>query len=165
MARAKRRHPHHNANTSHHEGEMEEGTQEAMDRAARQAHRMQRTALDSFDMLNVPMTRLMDQNWSMFQKTLQVMQAESLSFMNRRLEHTSHAIENSRDCEGISGLLAIQQEWMVDFARDYAEQTRRLTELMRDLAENGASNVSSATSEMADHGRDEAEDEHRRAAA
>ncbi len=165
MARAKQRHPHSNENQQDYEGEVEERTEETMERTGRQANRMQRGALDVFDMLNGSMARLMDQNWSMFQKTMQAMQAESLHFMNRRLDHASHALETGRDCEGISGLLAIQQEWMVDFARDYAEQTKRLAELMRDLAEDGASSLSGATSEFAGRAQNRAEHEHHRAAA
>lgn len=176
MARAKQRHHHSNNHKQEHgherehgpgnvRDEMEEDTQEAIERTGRQAHRIQRSAFETFDVFSGPMARLMDQNWSMFQRMMQAMQTESLKFMNRRLEHTSHAIEGSRDCDGISGLLTIQQEWMVDFARDYAEQTKRVAELMRDLAEDGASSFSNATTEISERGRNEAEDEHRRAAA
>lgn len=163
MARAKRRHPHSHDDEKEIASGIEEGAREAVGHASREVHHLQSRAFDAFDMLNAPMARLMDQNWSTFQKTMQAMQAESLKFMNRRLEHTSHAIESSRDCEGISGLLAIQQEWMVDFARDYAEQTRRLGELMQELAENGASNLSTVSSDIAERGHNEADDEHRRA--
>ncbi|HEY3778399.1 MAG TPA: phasin family protein [Rhizomicrobium sp.] len=170
MARAKRRYRHtneheHESGNENGREEMEEEMGDAMQRTGRQARRMQRGALDAFDIFSGPMARLMDQNWSMFQKMMQAMQAESLKFMNRRLEHTSHAIESSRDCEGMSGLLAIQQEWMVEFARDYAEQTKRMAELMRDLAEDGASSLSGVTSEIVEHTRSETEDEHRRHAA
>ncbi|MGH6876273.1 MAG: hypothetical protein ACREHV_02720 [Rhizomicrobium sp.] len=144
---------------------MEDETADTAEGARRQARRMQRTAFDAFDVFSGPMARLMDQNWSMFHRVVHAMQEESLHFVNRRLEHTSHAIESSRDCEGISGLLAIQQEWMVEFARDYAQQTKRFAELMRDLAEDGTSNFTNVSSEIVERGRSEAEDEGRRAAA
>ncbi|HEX4080947.1 MAG TPA: hypothetical protein VHX61_18950 [Rhizomicrobium sp.] len=145
---------------------------ETMRTATRQARRMQRNAFDAFDMFSGPMTRLMDQNWSMFQKIMHAMQEESLSLVNRRLEHTSHAIESSRECEGISGLFSVQQEWMLDFARDYSEHSKRFAEIMRGLAEDGASRVTEASSEMArlarnesHRGRNQMDEENRRAAA
>ena len=68
-----------------------------------------------------------------------------MKFVNRRLEHTSHAIESSRDCQGVSGLLAIQQEWLLDFARDYAEHTRHFAELMSELAEDGSTGLTAVS--------------------
>ncbi len=148
------------------EGEEMEHTAHEMDSMARhQFRRMQYNPLDPFDLFGGPMARLMDQNWSMFQKMMHAMRAESLEFVNRRLEQTSHAIESSRECEGVSDLLAVQQEWMANFARDYAEQTKRFADLVRHLAENGTSNLSHAASEVAEHGRSAAEEESHRATA
>jgi hypothetical protein len=172
MARAKRR----NHNTDD-ENELESGSEiegvediehaahETAGAARRQFRRLQQSAFDPVDLFGGPVARLMDQNLSMFQKMMHAMREESMHFVNRRLEHTSQAIESSRECDGISDLLAIQQGWMVDFARDYAEQTKRFAELMRDLAEDGASNLSHATSEIADRGRNSVEEETHRATA
>jgi len=137
---------------------------EAADMGQRTLHRMQHSPFDPFDVFGGSMARLMDQNWSILQKMMHVMREESLEFVNRRLEQTSHAIESTRDCDGISDLLAVQQEWMVNFARDYAEQTKRFAELMRDVAENGTSNFSHAGSEVAERGRHAVEEETRHAA-
>lgn len=161
MARAKRRHS--QSGETEFEDELEETAHQAAERAGRHAHRMQRTAFDAFDMLNGPMARLMDRNWSMFQRTMQAMQAESLRFMNRRLEHTSHVLENRLEHDGISGVLAIQQEWMVEFARDYAEQSKRLAELMQALAESGVSSLPDVTPEVSGHAGSESEHGHRHA--
>jgi hypothetical protein len=157
------------AETAHAVGSA--GT-ETMRTATRQARRMQQSAFEAFDMFSGPMTQLMDQNWSMFQKIMHAVQEESLSLVNRRLEHTSHAIESSRECEGISGLISVQQEWMLDFARDYAEHSKRFAEIMRGAAEDGASRVTEASSQMARHarneshrGRNQIDEESRRAAA
>jgi hypothetical protein len=99
-------------------------------------------------------------------------QEESLNLVNRRLEHTSHAIENSRDHQGFSGLLSVQQEWMLDFARDYAEHGKRVVDIMRGAGEDGASRVTEASSEIARHARKESfrshtrnDEENRRTAA
>jgi chromosome segregation ATPase len=128
---------------------------ETVQAATRQMRRIQRSAFDAFDMFGGPMTRLMDQNWSNFQRLMHAVQEESLNLVNRRLEHTSHAIESSRECEGLSGLLSVQQEWMVDFARDYAEHGKRFAEIMRGAAQDGASKVTDATSGIASQVRDE----------
>ncbi len=136
-----------------------EAVHEAADMGRRTMRRMQHGAFDAFDLFSGPMARLMEQNWSIFQKTMHVMREESLHFVNRRLEQTSHAIESSRECEGVSGLLAVQQEWMLNFARDYAEQTKRFAELMREATESGASNLTHAGSEVAARGRHAVEKE------
>lgn len=120
-------------------------------------------ALDAFDIFGGPMARMMDQNRTMLQKMLHAMQEESLRFVNRRLEHTSHAIESSRDCHGVSGLMAVQQEWMLELAHDYADQTKRFAELMRELAEDGTASLSRVSSEATERRR-AAEHEHHRAA-
>ncbi|HLY06864.1 MAG TPA: hypothetical protein VKR31_14060 [Rhizomicrobium sp.] len=99
----------------------------------------------------------MDQNFSLFQKTVQTMQQESLWFFNRRLEHTSHMMENSRDFRGVSGLVHLHQEWMLDFARDCSEQATRFAQLMRDLAMESAERVTEASSEALERGESEME--------
>jgi hypothetical protein len=145
--------------------EMGESMREMGNAAQRQLRHAQHKAIESFDLFGGPVTRLMDQNWTIFQKLMHAMREESVDFVNRRLEQTSQAIENSRDCNRISDLLSVQQEWMLNFARDYVEQTKRFGELVRDLAQDGTANVSNAASEVAERGRSAAEDETRHAAA
>jgi hypothetical protein len=145
--------------------ESEHVAHEAADMGQRAIHEMQHGPINPFDLFGGPMARLMDQNWSIFQKMMHVMREESLHFVNRRLEQTSHAIESSRDCDDIPGLLAVQQDWMVNFARDYAEQTKRFAERMRDLAEDGTPNLSHAASEVTERGRNAVEEESHRSAA
>jgi hypothetical protein len=176
MARAKRRN-HSSDDGSEIESEigsgeemegaedLEHAAHETADAGQRMLRRMQHSPFDPFDVFGGPMARLMDQNWSIFQKMMHVMREESLHFVNRRLEQTSHAIESSRDCDRISDLLAVQQEWVVNFTRDYAEQTKRFAERMRDLAEDGTANLSHAASEVSERGRNAVAEESRRAAA
>ena len=171
MARAKQRNRHMGEDGAGdelemNEQELENGTRETIEagwRHARAARRSVTATLDAFDMLGGPMTRMMEQNRAMLQKMVHAMQEESLKFVNRRLEHTSHAIECCRDCQGVSGLMAVQQEWMLDFARDYTEQTKRFTELVRELAEDGTATLSKVSSEVMERGRIE-ERQHRAAA-
>jgi hypothetical protein len=90
----------------------------------------------------------MDQNRMIFQKMLHAMQEESFRFVNRRLEHMGRAIEHSRECQGVTGLMAVQQEYLMDLAWDYAEQTRRFADLVRELAEDGSAQLSESANAM-----------------
>lgn len=99
-------------------------------------------ALAALDAFNKPIAKVMDHNRIIFQKMLHAMQEESLRFVNRRLECTGRAIEHSRDCHGVAGLMAVQQEYLMDLARDCTEQTRRLADLVRELAEDGTAQLS-----------------------
>lgn len=114
------------------------------------SERTSSTAMAAFDAFNGPIAKVMDQNRMMFQKMLHAMQEESLRFVNRRLEHTSRAIEGSRECQGVSGLMAVQQEFLMDLARDYADQTRRFADLVRELAEDGTSGATEAATAMSE---------------
>lgn len=161
MARAKRRN-HHTNHGGDHEQEIENSTHEAVEFGKRNLHETQRSAMAAFSAFGGPMARLMEHNRAMLQKVAHAVQEESMRFVNRRLEHTSHAIESSRDCQGFSGLFAVQQEWMLDFARDYAEQTMRFAEMMREIAEDGTAALSELSSEAME--RNSADAEHRAAA-
>ena len=59
--------------------------------------------------------------------------------MNLRMEHTNKALQNSRDCQGLTGLITVQHDWLVDAARDYAEESKRFGDVMRDIASERAS--------------------------
>lgn len=182
MARAKRKnhstHSTHHSSARHrpHHSRGENGAEHAghsgeeMIAAGRaQIDRMQKGAKSAFDIFSGPMSHMMDRNLSAFQKMFQVMQEESLRFFNRRVEHTSHVIENNRDFQGIAGLMHLQQEWMLDFARDCSEQATRFAQLMRDVAVDSTERFADASSESLEEiEAEEDEDkhgEHHRAAA
>lgn len=74
-----------------------------------------------------------DQNREFTQKLSRAVRDVSLEFMNIRLEHAGRAIERSREWQGMSEMLVLQHDWMMDFARDYAELTKRVTEMLHDL--------------------------------
>jgi hypothetical protein len=160
MAKAKRKQHHlaQHAASRHHSRSASAGGQ--------QIGRMQksmRSGFDTFDILSGPVARVMNQNWSLFQKTVQAMHEESLHFFNRRLEHTSQIMENSRDLQGVSGLMQLQHEWMRDLARDYSEQTTRFANLIRHLAVDSTERFVEASSEVLERSESEL-GEHRAAA-
>jgi len=106
-----------------------------------QGHRSTSAALKAFDAFNGPLVRALDQNRQIFERMVHAMQEESLKFVNRRLEHTSRAIEGARECQGVSGLLAVHQEFLMDMAFDYANQTRRFAEIMHEMTDEAGRRV------------------------
>ncbi|HEX3431461.1 MAG TPA: hypothetical protein VHT03_11300 [Rhizomicrobium sp.] len=169
MARAKRKQHHstHHASNKHHSthsrkengGNDTEYAAERMISAGReQMGHMQKNAKSALDVFSGPMARIMDHNWSLFQRTLHAMQEESLRLFNRRLEHTSQIIENSRDFQGISGLMQLQQEWLIDCARDYSEQATRFAKLFGEMAVDSTERFAEASSEALERGESEIED-------
>lgn len=123
---------------------MADDMTEMSEAVGREAHHRVEGVLIAFDTFNRPFVKVMDQNRAIFEKMLHAMQEESLRFVNRRLEHTSRAIEGSRDCQGVAGLMAVQQEFLMEMARDYAEQTRRFADLLRELTEDGTVGMAEA---------------------
>jgi hypothetical protein len=117
------------------------------------------SAFNAFDIFSGPMARIMDHNWSLFQKTVQTMQEESLRFFNRRLEHTSHVMENSRDFQGVSGLMQLQHEWMLDLARDCSEQATRFADRIRDLAADSTERFAEESAEVLERSESQLNDE------
>jgi hypothetical protein len=170
MARAKRKQHHstHHSASRNHSTRNRDGGEEVRHGAEQMMSAGQTSARSAFDIFSGPMARIMGHNWSLFHKVVQAMQEESLRFFNRRLEHTSHIIENSRDFHGVGGLMQLQQEWLLDCARDYSEQATRFAQLVRELAADSTERFAEASvaleSEI-ENAEEEYEEEPHRAAA
>jgi hypothetical protein len=93
---------------------------------------------------NDSFVKALERNRSIMEKMLLAMQEESLRFVNLRMERTSKAIQSARDCHGLTGLIGVQHDWLVDAARDYAEEGRRFGDVFRDIAVEGANGFSKA---------------------
>ncbi len=120
---------------------MSEGNGMAEHKMEKDSERTSMAAMAAFDAINGPIIKALDQNRMIFQKLVHAMQEESLRFVNRRLEHAGRSIENSRECQGVMDIVSVQQEFLMDMARDYAEQTRRFADLIQELAEDGTTGV------------------------
>ena len=74
---------------------------------------------------------------------------ESLRFVNLRLERNGAALDKLQNCQGVPGLVGVQQEWLRDLLQDYASQGMRMMGALRGLtknvmetaAENAADNI------------------------
>ena len=122
---------------------------------------------DTFSTLNGSFVRMLDWNRSMFEKTWRATHEESLRFINRRLEHNARTLQSLRDSQGVSGLFAAEQDWLVDAARDYVETGEKLRGRLLELATSGvqeAAEQGRATSESFRAAATEVADKSRRAA-
>ena len=99
-------------------------------------------ARDTFKTVNNSVVKALEQNRVITQNLMKAMQEESLRFMNMRLEHTSRSFEKSRECQGISQLIALQHDWLMDIARDYAELKKRFGEVLHEMTEQTAEHAS-----------------------
>jgi hypothetical protein len=96
---------------------------------------------DTFSTLNGSFSKMIDWNRSFVEKTLRTTQEESLRFINRRLERNARTLENLRNSQGLSGLIAAEQDWFVCAARDYVEGTEKLSGILLELAATGTKEV------------------------
>jgi polysaccharide deacetylase 2 family uncharacterized protein YibQ len=98
-------------------------------------------AIEAVSGVNNSLMKAFDQNRSIIQQLMRAMQEESLRFVNLRFEHTTRAIERSRDLQGLSGLITLQQDWLMDAARDFADFNKRFGEVLHEVAEHGVDNM------------------------
>lgn len=61
---------------------------------------------------------------------------ESLRFVNLRLERNGTALDRLQNCQGIPGLIGVQQEWLRDLLQDYTGQSMRWMGALRGLTRN-----------------------------
>ena len=61
---------------------------------------------------------------------------ESLRFVNLRLERNGAALDRLQNCQGIPGLIGVQQEWLRDLLQDYTGQSMRWMGALRGLTRN-----------------------------
>lgn len=109
-----------------------------------------RQAQETLSSFNNTMMKAFDQNRAAVQQLMRAMQEESFRFFSTRVEHTSRALERTRDYQGLSGFITLQQDWLLDVARDYAEFNKRFGELLQEVAEQG---IDSGHSVMSDASR------------
>ncbi|HUO92198.1 MAG TPA: phasin family protein [Rhizomicrobium sp.] len=122
-------------------------------------------ARDAFTTVNNSMMKAMDQNRAIVQNLMKAMQEESLRFMNTRLEHTSRAFEKGRECQGLSQFIALQQDWLMDAARDYAELNKRFSEVLQEVTEQTADHANEMIADASRAAQQRAESANDRVAA
>jgi hypothetical protein len=111
------------------------------------ASNMTEHARDAFATVNNSMMKAIDQNRAITQNLLKAMQDESVRFMNARLEHTTRTFEKTRECQGLTQLISLQHDWLMDIARDYAELNKRFGEVFHEMTEQSVEHANDMVSE------------------
>jgi hypothetical protein len=70
---------------------------------------------------------------SVFGRGFASMQQEGLRFMNQRFEDNIKAASEVGTCKNLPDLLAVQQKWLANMTRAYADEWHRYNVLMTDL--------------------------------
>lgn len=83
---------------------------------------------------------------------------ESLRFVNLRLERNGAALDRLQNCQGIPGLIGVQQEWLRDLFQDYASQSMRWMGAWRGLTRNAMEKATEKTAESIDHMQQQADE-------
>jgi hypothetical protein len=94
----------------------------------------------------------------LIQEMTQFAKEEGLRFANLRLERNGAAMDKLQSCQGLPGLIGVQQEWLRDFLQDYASQNLRFAGAFRGLAQNVMATAAEATSDNIDRMQHEASD-------
>lgn len=81
---------------------------------------------------------------------------ESLRFVNLRLERNGAALDRLQNCQGIPGLIGVQQEWLRDLLQDYTSQSMRWMGAWRGLTRNVMETAAENTAETIDRVQDDA---------
>ena len=86
----------------------------------------------------------------LFQEISSFVRDESLRFTNLRLERNGEAMEKMQNCQGLPGLIGVQQEWLRGFVEDYLAQQMRLAGAFRGIAHNVVASAAETASENID---------------
>ncbi len=97
---------------------------------------------ETFATMNGSFLKMMEWNRDKFEEVFKKAQEEQLRFISKRLERTTRTLESLRDCQGLSGLIAAEQQWFVDTARDYFENAERFSGLFRELTQKNTEEMS-----------------------
>jgi hypothetical protein len=92
---------------------------------------------ETFSALNGSLMKMMEWNRGRVEELIRKTREEQLRFVNRRLEQNAKTLESMRNCQGLSGLWSVEQDWFVNAARDYAQGTEKLGGIIWDMAERG----------------------------
>ena len=83
---------------------------------------------------------------------------ESLRFVNLRLERNGAALDRLQTCQGVPGLIGVQQEWLRDLLQDYTGQGMRWMGALRGLTRTVMEKATERAADTIDRVQDEARD-------
>jgi hypothetical protein len=101
----------------------------------------------AFSQLGDSLVQAAESQRLLFQEMTSFVRDEGLRFTNRRLERNGEAMEKMQNCQGLPGLIGVQQEWLRDFVEDYLAQQMRLAGALRGIAHNVVASATETASE------------------
>ena len=104
----------------------------------------------AFSQLGDSLAQAAESQRLLFQEMTIFVRDEGLRFTNRRLERNGEAMEKMQNCQGLPGLIGVQQEWLRGFVEDYLAQQMRLAGALRGIAHNVVASATETASENID---------------
>jgi hypothetical protein len=104
----------------------------------------------AFSQLGDSLARAAESQRLLFQEMTSFVRDEGLRFTNRRLDRNGEAMEKMQNCQGLPGLIGVQQEWLRGFVEDYLAQQMRLAGAFRGIAHNVVASAAETASENID---------------
>jgi len=104
----------------------------------------------AFSQLGDSLAQAAESQRLLFQEMTSFVRDEGLRFTNRRLERNGEAMEKMQNCQGLPGLIGVQQEWLRGFVEDYLAQQMRLAGALRGIAHNVVASAAETASENID---------------
>jgi hypothetical protein len=83
---------------------------------------------------------------------------ETLRFLNLRMDRNSAALEKLQTCQGLAGLIGVQQEWLRDLMQDYSDLGQRNASALRGVAHTVAAKATDAANDTVDRMHAQAQD-------
>ena len=104
----------------------------------------------AFSQLGDSLARAAESQRLLFQEMTSFVRDEGLRFTNCPLERNGEAMEKMQNCQGLPGLIGVQQEWLRGFVEDYLAQQMRLAGAFRGIAHNVVASAAETASENID---------------
>jgi hypothetical protein len=111
----------------------------------------------AFSQLGDSLARAAETQRLLFQEMTSFVRDEGLRFTNCRLERNGEAMEKMQNCQGLPGLIGVQQEWLRGFVEDYLAQQMRLAGAFRGIAHNVVASAAETASENIDRMQQESQ--------
>jgi hypothetical protein len=112
----------------------------------------------SISQLGDCVTHAAESQRQLFQEMSNFARNEASRFANLRLERNGQALEKMQNCQGLPGLIGVQQEWLRAFFQDYLGQQMRLAGAFRGLTHEVVTTAAETASQNIDRMRQDGQE-------
>jgi hypothetical protein len=78
----------------------------------------------------------LQQQRSLWEQVNRFAREESYRFGSRQLQQANKALDNMHTSQGVTGLISAHHDWLREMVQDYADQSMRYSEMMRNFSSN-----------------------------